>query len=78
MTGGTFNQMGAFQFEVERVGAQTTLASIVKLVQDAQGSKAPVQRLADKISGVFVPCVIAIAALTFGVWLVSGLPFRWR
>ena len=72
VTGGTFNQMGAFQFEVERVGAQTTLASIVKLVQDAQGSKAPVQRLADKISGVFVPCVIAIAALTFGVWLVFG------
>ena len=72
VTGGTFNQTGAFQFEVERVGAQTTLASIVKLVQDAQGSKAPVQRLADKISGVFVPCVIAIAALTFGVWIVFG------
>jgi Cu+-exporting ATPase len=72
VTGGTFNQTGAFQFEVERVGAQTTLASIVKLVQDAQGSKAPVQRLADKISGVFVPCVIAIAAVTFGVWMVWG------
>ena len=72
VTGGTFNQTGAFQFEVERVGAQTTLASIVKLVQDAQGSKAPVQRLADKISGVFVPCVIGIAALTFGVWIVFG------
>ncbi len=72
VTGGTFNKTGAFQFEVERVGAQTTLASIVKLVQDAQGSKAPVQRLADKISGVFVPCVIAIAAATFGVWMVLG------
>ena len=77
VTGGTVNQTGAFQFEVTRVGQDTALAQIVKLVQDAQGSKAPVQRLVDKIAGVFVPIVIAIAVVTFAVWLVYGpsLPF---
>ena len=77
VTGGTVNQTGAFQFEVTRVGQDTALAQIVKLVQDAQGSKAPVQRLVDKIAGVFVPIVIAIAMVTFAVWLVYGpsLPF---
>ena len=77
VTGGTVNQTGAFQFEVTRVGRDTTLGQIVKLVQDAQGSKAPVQRLVDKIAGVFVPIVIVIAVVTFAVWLAYGpsLPF---
>ena len=77
VTGGTVNQTGAFHFEVTRVGEDTALAQIVRLVQDAQGSKAPVQRLVDKIAGVFVPIVIAIAVVTFAVWLVYGpsLPF---
>ena len=77
VTGGTVNQTGAFQFEVTRVGQDTTLGQIVKLVQDAQGSKAPVQRLVDKIAGVFVPIVIVIAVVTFAVWLAYGpsLPF---
>ena len=72
VTGGTINQTGTFLFEVTRVGEQTTLSQIVRLVQDAQGSKAPVQRLADKISGVFVPVVMAVAATTFIVWIVLG------
>ena len=77
VTGGTVNQTGAFHFEVTRVGEDTALAQIVRLVQDAQGSKAPVQRLVDKIAGVFVPIVVAIAVVTFAVWLVYGpsLPF---
>jgi Cu+-exporting ATPase len=77
VTGGTVNQTGAFQFEVSRIGGDTTLAQIVKLVQDAQGSKAPVQRLVDKIAGVFVPVVVGIAAVTFTAWMVFGpsLPF---
>ena len=77
VTGGTVNFNGAFQFEVTRVGHDTTLAQIVQLVQDAQGSKAPVQRLVDKIAGVFVPIVMSVAAVTFAVWLVYGesVPF---
>ncbi len=77
VTGGTLNQTGAFQMEVTRIGDDTMLAQIVKLVQDAQGSKAPVQRLVDKIAGVFVPVVIALAAVTFAVWMFFGpsIPF---
>jgi Cu+-exporting ATPase len=71
--GATLNRTGAFQFRATRVGKDTALAQIVKLVQQAQGSKAPVQRLVDKISSVFVPVVIGIALVTFVVWyLVSG------
>jgi P-type Cu+ transporter len=71
--GATLNRTGAFQFRATRVGKDTALAQIVRLVQEAQGSKAPVQRLVDKISSVFVPVVIGIALITFAVWyLVSG------
>ncbi|MEM7769313.1 MAG: heavy metal translocating P-type ATPase [Cyanobacteria bacterium P01_A01_bin.37] len=66
--GATLNKTGSFKFRVTRVGNDTFLAQIVKLVQQAQGSKAPIQRLADKITGWFVPTVIAIAILTFIIW----------
>jgi len=69
----TLNRTGSFQFRATRVGKDTALAQIVKLVQEAQGSKAPVQRLVDQISAVFVPVVIGIALVTFAIWyLVSG------
>jgi len=67
--GATLNTLGSFTFRATRVGAETTLARIIKLVEDAQGSKAPVQRYADRISAVFVPAVIGAALLTFLVWL---------
>jgi Cu+-exporting ATPase len=70
VVGGTLNQTGAFHFRATRVGADTVLQRIVKLVQEAQGSKAPIQRLADRVAGVFVPVVLAIAAITFVAWLV--------
>jgi Cu+-exporting ATPase len=71
--GATLNRTGSFQFRATRVGKDTALAQIVKLVQEAQGSKAPVQRLVDQISAVFVPVVIGIALITFAVWyLVTG------
>ncbi len=66
--GATINKLGAFRFEATRVGKETTLAQIIRLVEEAQGSKAPIQQLADKISSVFVPIVIGIAALTFLAW----------
>ncbi|MEH2315394.1 MAG: heavy metal translocating P-type ATPase [Nostoc sp.] len=66
--GATINGAGAFQFRVTRVGNDTFLAQIVKLVQQAQGSKAPIQRLADQVTGWFVPAVIAIAIATFIIW----------
>ncbi|MEH1845319.1 MAG: heavy metal translocating P-type ATPase [Nostoc sp.] len=66
--GATINGVGAFQFRVTRVGNDTFLAQIVKLVQQAQGSKAPIQRLADQVTGWFVPAVIAIAIATFVIW----------
>jgi Cu+-exporting ATPase len=72
VTGATLNQMGAFRFEATRVGSDTMLAQIIRLVQEAQGSKAPIQRLADRVAGVFVPIVIVIALLTFAVWLFFG------
>ncbi|MDR1054769.1 MAG: heavy metal translocating P-type ATPase, partial [Prevotellaceae bacterium] len=65
---GTINQKGSFQFKAVKVGKETMLAQIIKMVQDAQGSKAPVQRLVDKIAGVFVPAVISISILTFILW----------
>lgn len=68
--GATINKTGSFKFKATRVGADTVLAQIVKLVQDAQGSKAPIQRLADQVTSWFVPAVIAIAISTFILWFV--------
>lgn len=70
--GATINKSGAFKFLATKVGKDTALAQIIKLVQDAQGSKAPIQRLADKISGFFVPIVITIAIATFIIWYLIG------
>ncbi len=69
---GTVNQKGSFQFVAVKVGSETLLSSIIKLVQEAQGSKAPVQRLVDKIAGVFVPVVVAISLVTLAVWWIAG------
>lgn len=69
---GTINQKGSFLFNAEKVGKETILAQIIKTVQDAQGSKAPVQKLVDKIAGIFVPVVMGIAILTFLLWLALG------
>jgi len=69
---GTINQRGSFQFKAEKVGKSTLLAQIIKMVQDAQGSKAPVQKLVDKIAGIFVPVVIGIAVVCFIVWMLAG------
>ena len=69
---GTINQKGSLRFKAEKVGGETMLAQIIKMVQDAQGSKAPVQKLVDKIAGIFVPIVIGIAVLSFGAWLLFG------
>ncbi len=66
--GGTVNRHGSFTFRATKVGKDTTLASIIRLVEEAQGRKAPIQRFADAISAYFVPIVIAIASLTFGAW----------
>jgi P-type Cu+ transporter len=70
--GATLNKTGSFIFRATRVGRDTTLAQIVRLVEDAQGSKAPMQRLADRISEVFVPAILILAALTFIGWVVLG------
>ncbi len=70
---GTLNQKGSFQFRADKVGSDTLLAQIIRRVQEAQGSKAPVQKLVDKIAGIFVPIVMGIALLTFVIWLVSGV-----
>lgn len=69
---GTINQKGSFRFTAEKVGTDTLLAQIIKMVQEAQGSKAPVQKLVDRIAGIFVPVVIALAILTFISWMLSG------
>ena len=69
---GTINQKGSFRFEAQKVGGDTILAQIVKMVQQAQGSKAPVQKLVDKIAGIFVPVVIGISILTFITWMAVG------
>ncbi|MBI1843500.1 MAG: heavy metal translocating P-type ATPase [Actinobacteria bacterium] len=70
--GATINQTGAFRFEATKVGADTMLAQIIKLVEQAQGSKAPIQRLADQVSSVFVPAVMFIAVATFAIWFIVG------
>ncbi len=70
--GATINRTGSFQFEATRIGRDTTLARIVRLVEESQGSKAPVQRLADVIASYFVPVVIGIAVITFIIWYFAG------
>ncbi len=70
--GGTLNKTGSFRFKATKVGKETALAQIIKLVEAAQGSKPPIQKTADKIAGIFVPIVISIAVLSFGVWYFFG------
>jgi len=70
--GATLNKLGLLKFEATKVGKETALAQIIKLVEDAQGSKAPIQKLADQVSAVFVPIVIVIALLTFAGWYFFG------
>ena len=72
VVGGTINTTGAFRFQAEKVGSETVLAQIVRMVAAAQGAKLPIQALVDKVTGWFVPAVIATAVLTFGVWLAFG------
>jgi Cu+-exporting ATPase len=72
--GATLNKLGMLKFEATKVGKETALAQIIKLVEDAQGSKAPIQKLADQVSAIFVPIVIGIAALTFAGWYFFGPP----
>ncbi len=74
LIGATLNKLGLLKFEATKVGRETALAQIVKLVEDAQGSKAPIQKLADQVSAVFVPIVIGIALLTFAGWYFLGAP----
>jgi len=69
---GTVNQKGSFQFVAEKVGAETLLSSIIKRVQEAQGSKAPVQKLVDKVAGIFVPAVVVISLITLMIWWIAG------
>ncbi|NCI48454.1 copper-translocating P-type ATPase [Sediminibacterium roseum] len=69
---GTINQKGSFRFRAEKVGKETMLAAIIKTVQDAQGSKAPVQKLVDKVAGIFVPVVMGVALLSFLLWAWLG------
>ena len=68
VVGGTINKTGSFEFKATRVGSETTLSQIIRLVEEAQGSKAPIQAFADKISAVFVPVVLLLAVATFGTW----------
>ena len=70
--GATMNTSGAFRFTATRVGEETALQQIMRMVEEAQGSKAPIQRLADRISAVFVPAVMGVAAATFAIWLLFG------
>lgn len=72
VVGGTINKTGAFSFRVTKVGANTVLAQIIRLVEEAQGSKLPIQALVDKVTLWFVPAVMAAAALTFLIWLIFG------
>ncbi len=72
---GTINTSGVFTFKATKVGSQTLLAQIIKMVEDAQGSKAPIQAMADKISAIFVPIVLAIAVIALDAWLLIGTPY---
>lgn len=71
---GTINTTGTFNFKATKVGSETLLSHIIKMVEEAQGSKAPIQALADKISAIFVPIVLVIAVIAFGVWMYFGIP----
>lgn len=73
--GATINKSGYLQFKAEKVGENTTLSQIIRLVEEASGSKAPISKLADKVSGIFVPVVIGIALIAAIVWLAAGQPF---
>ena len=75
VTGGTLNQAGFLKCQATRVGQDTTISQIIKMVEGAAATKAPAQKIADKVSGVFVPAVIAIAAVTFAAWLFAGKDF---
>ena len=70
--GSTINKFGSFKFKATKVGKETVLSQIIKMVEEAQGSKAPIQKIADQVSGVFVPAVLGVAALTFLVWYFGG------
>jgi len=74
VVGATINRSGAFRFRATKVGKDTALAQIIQLVRQAQGAKAPAQRLADRVAGIFVPAVIIIALITFAAWLIFGPP----
>ena len=76
VVGASINRYGSFTFQAARVGQDTVLAQIIRLVEEAQGSKAPIQRLADRVSNVFVPTIIAIALLTFAGWMFKGAGFE--
>jgi len=69
---GTVNQKGSFQFAAEKVGTETLLSNIIRMVQEAQGSKAPVQKLVDKVAGIFVPVVVGISLMTLVIWWLAG------
>lgn len=75
VVGGTINTTGSFKFKATKVGSETLLAQIVKMVEEAQGSRAPIQALADKISSVFVPIVIALSFITLALWLIVGTQY---
>src|SRR5215471_5601044 len=72
VVGGSINRTGSFTFQASRVGKETVLARIISLVEEAQGSKAPIQRLADRVASIFVPVILVVSAVTFGVWWVWG------
>ena len=73
--GGTINKQGSFTFTASKIGSETLLARIIRMVEDAQGSKAPIQNMADKIAGIFVPVVLLLALATFIIWLTVGTYF---
>lgn len=72
VVGATINKYGTFKFEATKIGQDTVLAQIIKLVEDAQGFKAPIQKMADQVAGVFVPAVITVALITFAVWFLTS------
>lgn len=73
--GGTINKQGRFKFVATKIGSDTLLSNIIRMVEEAQGSRAPIQRVADRVSGIFVPVVLGIAAATLVVWLAAGSQF---
>ena len=73
--GATINKQGAFRFKATKVGSESALAQIVRMVEEAQGSKAPIQKIADTVSGIFVPAVIGCAVLTLVVWWIVSKDF---